>query len=93
MVLWFASCGVVYVLVVLCSLFCFFVFIPLHKTPKNRTQQKPPKKKKQKCREKGQTKKSVSAVVFTNSVPNFWGWVTKMLCFAENLQNRGFSIF
>ena len=33
---------------------------------------------------KGQTKNSVSAVVFTNSVPNFWGWATKMLFFAES---------
>ena len=37
-------------------------------------------------------KKSVSAVVFTNSVP-ILGVGLKMQIFAENTKNRGFSIF
>ena len=48
------------------NLFFFVFFIPLKKDPpKNRTRQKPKNAKMQKKRTK---KKSVSAVVFTNSV-------------------------
>ena len=71
-------------LVVLCLL-CCFVFIvccffsPLHK---KRTQQKPENKKKQK---KGTTFFSVSAVVFTNSVPNFFVVGLKIVFYIETL--------
>ena len=50
----------------------FLFFIP-SKKPKYWTQQK-----KQKCRKKGQTKNTVSAVVFTTSVPNFLGGLHKL---------------
>ena len=77
MVLLFASCGLLSFLLFCCEFFHFSQKRP----PKKRTLQKP---KKTKMQTKGQTKKSVSAVVFTNGVPNFWGWATKMLCFAES---------
>ena len=38
----------------------------------------------QKCRKTSQNVSSVSAVVFTNSVPIFWGWALKMHNCAEN---------
>ena len=79
---WFS--GLHLVVLFLFWLFCvqFFVFC-FHsfpkKTPQNRHSKNP---KKQKCRKTGQRKHSVSAVVFTNSVPNFLGWATKniILC-------------
>ena len=58
---------------------CFVVFIPLKQTTKNGHSKNP---KKQKCR--NTDKNSVSAVVFTNSVPNFLGWALKIQNFAEN---------
>ena len=66
------------ILLLFCFEFCLCLFfIPLKKRPsKNRTQQKPQKtKKKQK---KNRQKTSVSAIVFTNSVPNFLGVGLKM---------------
>ena len=48
--------------------FCFFIPLKL-RPPKSRTQQKPKKAKMQKNR----TKKTVSAIVFTNSVLQFLG--------------------
>ena len=61
-------------------LFCFefCLFLSFHssqkKTPKKPDTAKTPKNKMQKKRTKT---KAVSAVVFTNSVPNFWGWALK----------------
>ena len=56
-------------------LFCvqFLFFILLKKDQKNGHSTNPQTNKKNWKR-----KKSVSAVVFTNSVPNFWGWATKL---------------
>ena len=78
-----------------CILWCCFLFgfsvLSTKTTPKDQTQQK---KQNPKCRKKEQTKKSVSAVVFTNRVFNFVGWATNMLVIADNpYENRGFSIF
>ena len=57
-----------------CFEFCllFVVYIPLKKGPPQKTghSQNP---KKQKCRKTRQKKKSVSAVVFTDSVLKFFG--------------------
>ena len=58
--------------------------------------QKPDTAKKTKNQKysKGDKIKSVSAVVFINSVPNLGGWATKMLLFDEKpFQKTGFSIF
>ena len=82
MVFWFASCGVV-------SGFGYVVFIVCFSFQKTRPQKTghsnpPPPKKKMQTR-KDKQKKSVSAVVFTNSVSKFGGWATKMLFVAENL--------
>ena len=40
--------------------------------------------KKQNAEKNGQTKKTISAIVFTNSVPIFWGVGKNMQIFAEN---------
>ena len=64
-------------------LFCAQFFIPQIK--QKQTQQK--HKDKQKCRKRGQIQNSVSAVVFTDSVPVFFFWgggLLKMQLFAEN---------
>ena len=67
---WFS--GLHRVVLFLSWLFCVFLVFSFlsRKDPKQRTQRKP---QNQKCRKKGQTNKSVSAIVFTNSVPNFGG--------------------
>ena len=58
-------------------------------TPQKGTQQKPPK---QKCRKNGRTKNSVSAVVFTNSVPNLlYGGGGLQIVFAESPIKIGVS--
>ena len=63
-----------------CCVYNFgFCFSFLSKNDQKRTQQN---SQKQKCRKK-QTFFSVSAAVFTNSVP-FLGWVLNMQIFAEN---------
>ena len=77
----FASCGVLSFCI--CCFVLNFVFFVFHSSqkkdpPKNRTQQKP---QKQKCRKTGQQKKTVSAVVFTNSVLQFFGVGLKFWCF------------
>ena len=95
MILWFASCGLLSFFVVLFWNLSFFVFHSSpKKTPKKPDTAKTPKK--QKCRNKRTKQKSVSAVVFTNSVPNLWGVSLKNADFAENIINyvySGFSIF
>ena len=69
-------------------LFCFesclfsFSHSSRKKTPKKLDTAK--KTQNQKCRKKGETKKSASAIVFTNSVPNYWGVGYKNVIFAEN---------
>ena len=55
---------------------------------KNRTQQK---HKKNKNAEK-RIKKSVSAVVFTNSVPNFGGGLQENTFLLKMIQKSGFGI-
>ena len=63
--------------------FHFFVFsIPF------KNDQKTDAAKTQKMQKKHNLFFSVSAVVFTNSVPNFGGWVLKMQMFAENTMNK-----
>ena len=69
-------------LVVLFSFVVLFLEVVFHssqkKKPINRAGQKPPKQ--------------VCSVVFTNSVPNFWGMGLKVH-FAENTIESGFNIF
>ena len=74
-------------------LFCVFCFfIPFKKRPQKAGHSKNPQNPK--CRKKGQTKNSVSAVVFTNSVPNFLGvgYKNVIVCW-KHYKNRGLSIF
>ena len=67
--------------------FVFFVFSFLSKKDPQKTRHsKNPKK--QKCRKKTDQKKSVSAVAFTNSVPNFLGEGLKMQIFAYFLKGK-----
>ena len=72
--------------------FVFFCFYSSQQKdpPKTGHNNNPQKTKMQK---KGQTKKSVSAVVFKTSVLIFWGWATKMLFFWKPYKNRAVSIF
>ena len=50
-------------------------------------------KKKENAETKRQRKRSVGAVVFTNSVRNFWGGLQKWWFCWQPYKNRGFSIF
>ena len=88
MVFWFASCGLVSFLDVLCFCFSFLSRERPNKTGHNKNP------KNQKCRKRGQTKNSVSAIVFTNSVPNFLGvgYKNEIFCW-KHYKNRGLSIF
>ena len=70
---------VLFLFVVVCSNFVFFWFHSFQKRQKMDTAKK--KQKKQKCRKKDKT--SVSAVVFTNSVPNSWSGLQNSI-FVEN---------
>ena len=80
MVFLFASCGPVSLFFLLfCFVFMCFSFFS-KKDPQKTGHGKNPQK--QKCRKK-RTKKSVSAAVFTNSVPYFLGGL-KVAVFAEN---------
>ena len=79
MVFLFASCGLVSFFVVLCPIFVLFS----HSFQKNKTRTQQKKKQNQKWRKTGQTN-SVTAVVFTKSVPNFWGVGYKNAIFAES---------
>ena len=75
--------------VVWCPILFVFAFSFLSKKdPQNRTQQKTQKTKMQ---EKGRNKNSILAVVFTNRVPNFLGWATKILLLAESPIQKGFQ--
>ena len=87
----FAYCSLLAVFVVLFWI-VFFCFSFLSKNdPK--TQQKT-KRNKHKCRKNGPKNKSVSAVVFTNSVPNFLGVGFKNADFCwKHYKNSGFNIF
>ena len=70
--------------------FLLFSFLSKKDPPKTRTQQKPKKAKMQKNQTK---KKSVSAVVFTDSVLNFWGGLKNFIFGWKHYKNSGFSIF
>ena len=75
-------------------LFCvhclfFWDFYSFKKRPQKTGHCKTPKK--QKYRKKEQTKDSVSAVVFTNSVPNFLGMGYTHIIFAEAPIKLGFE--
>ena len=76
----FAFCGLVFVVL-------FGIFIPLQKT-KTQTQQKPSKKQNA----EKHPNVSVSAFVFTNSVPNCLGWLQNAFL-AENTRKKGFNAF
>ena len=57
-----------------CSFFCCFVLIfDFHSSHKMAKKPDTAETQKSKNAEKRDPQKSVSAVVFTNSVPNFWG--------------------
>ena len=82
MVLLFASFGHLSCFVVLLWILSFFVISFLSKkTPKKLDTAK---KTKSKIQKKSVQKQTVSAVVFTNNVPHFWGVGLKMHMFAEN---------
>ena len=82
MVFLFASCGPSsFLFLLFCFEFCFFgVF---HSSQKE-TPQKTEHSKNPKMQNAEKTEKSVSAVVFTDSVLNFLGWASKFHFLAEN---------
>ena len=84
----FASCG-------LLSFCCFVLNFVLSlssqkKTPKNGHSKN---QKNKNAEKKDKQRKSVSAVVFTNSVPNFGGWATKCDFCWKPYRSRGLSTF
>ena len=91
MVFLFASCGLVYFCCFVYSVVVFLFFIHLPKeVNKEKDTAKTQKAKMQK--KKGQENNSVSAAVFTNSVPIFGGGLKTDFLLKHNITS-GFSIF